>query len=242
MKNNFKVCVSTYKRYYPLVPIFSYLFNKFWDNNIEVIILGYEPYPYKLPDNFKFVSMAPTQHNVFQWSTDIGNFMKSIDDEYIIFANEDLFIYDYVNQDLFNKICEYIPEVSCIGLTKAVETNSKFHVLNNNFMELDQQARCQCSLMWNIWKREYFLNFLPEGLSPWKVEGEGCEKAKGDNHRIISTHGDSIIRCAPSAIRRGQLHKPINFNFVNEEGSLDLETIQELRNLNYIDSNNIIKI
>jgi len=241
MKNKLNVYVSTCKPYYPLIKIFAFLFNKFWDKNINVTILGYEPYEEELPDNFKFVSMAPTQHDVSQWSTDVARFMRSIDDEYIIFTPEDLLIYDHVDIDLFDRICNYLSDASFIGLTRATQVNSQHKVIDENFIELDQSSNCRCSVIWGIWKREYFINFLPDGLTPWDVEGDGCRRAKNDGHRMFGTNGKSIIRSAPSAIRRGQIHKPINFNFINEPGHLSFDIIQEMIDIGYINTDGTIK-
>tara|TARA_R110002020_G_scaffold25813_2_gene83551 strand:- start:916 stop:1644 length:729 start_codon:yes stop_codon:yes gene_type:complete len=241
MENKFNVYVSTCKPYYPLIEIFAYLFNKFWDDTIKVIILGYEPYKKELPNNFKFVSMAPTQHSVSQWSTDIAKFMRSIDDEYVIFTPEDLLIYDKVDVNLFNKICKYLSDASFIGLTRATQANSQYKIVDNDFIELDQASKCRCSVIWGIWKRKYFLSFLNEGLTPWDVEGKGCEQAKNDGHRMFGTNGKSIIKSAPSAIRRGQIHKPLNFNFINESGKLSDDIIQEMIKLNYINTDGTIK-
>jgi hypothetical protein len=240
MNNKLNVYVSTCKPYYPLIPIFAHLFNKFWDKSINVTILGYEPYEKDLPDNFQFISMAPTQNNVSQWSTDISRFMKSIDDEYIIFTPEDLLIYDHVDTNLFDNICKYITNVDFIGLTKATQHNGRYNILDDNFIELTQDSPCRCSVIWGIWKREYFLNFLPDNLTPWQVELQGCRKAINDNKRIISTYNNSVIRSAPSAIRKGQIHKPIDFNFLDEPGRLDSAIIQELIDLKYINKEGII--
>lgn len=238
--NKLNVYVSTCKSYYPLIPIFAYLFNKFWDSNIKVTILGYEQYEKNLPDNFSFVSMAPTQHNVSQWSTDIAKFMRSIDDEYIIFTPEDLLIYDFVNTNLYKNVIKYIPNIDFIGLTRATKFNGNYKVLDNDFIELTQNSPCRCSVIWGIWRRDYFLNFLPDNLTPWQVEIQGCQKAMYDNKRLISTNGQGIIRSAPSAIRKGQIHKPIDFNFLNESGRLDSKVIQELIDLNYINKEGVI--
>ena len=102
------IYVTTCDSYDRLLKPFSYLFNKFWDDSIKVTILGYRTPPFELPKNFNFISIGERQISVNHWSTDLYNFFNTIDDEFFIFAVEDLFICDYVDTDILNKLIDNI--------------------------------------------------------------------------------------------------------------------------------------
>ncbi len=72
--------------------LYSFLFEKFWDNRQEVVIMGFSEPDFDLPENFSFVSLATKQEGGSKkWTRYIYNYLSSIDDEYVIFCLEDFF-------------------------------------------------------------------------------------------------------------------------------------------------------
>ena len=62
-----------------------------------------------------------------------------------------------------------------------------------------------------------------------------------DGYEIISTTGQQVIHCAPSAIRRGNISAPLDFSFVNNKNRfLDESIIQEMINKKLISNERTI--
>lgn len=59
-----KVVVFTCNKMYWCLPIYAYLFNVFFSEQQEVVVVGYEPLPFDLPQNFSFHSIAPHSYPV----------------------------------------------------------------------------------------------------------------------------------------------------------------------------------
>ena len=56
--DDMKIYIVTSDKYNHLLQIHSYLFNKFWGTDREVIVLGYKEPDFKLPSNFKFFNFV----------------------------------------------------------------------------------------------------------------------------------------------------------------------------------------
>ena len=68
-----KLYIPACDKYNWLINPFSYTFNKFWDDNIEVIYLGYTTPNFSLPKNVKFVSLGDND-SLDNWSLDLKLF------------------------------------------------------------------------------------------------------------------------------------------------------------------------
>ena len=104
MKEKIKVYVSTSDNYINLIKIFQFLFNRFWDVEQEVIVLGYKEPDFKLEKNFSFHSMGQSRYTPNEWGTDLKKYFESIDDEFFILIFEDNFPVKPVNHNLLNEI------------------------------------------------------------------------------------------------------------------------------------------
>ena len=57
--------------------IYSFLFEKFWGNEQEVVVMGFEKPDFELPQNFEFVSLAEKQEGGSKkWTRYIHNYLR----------------------------------------------------------------------------------------------------------------------------------------------------------------------
>ncbi len=230
--NNCKIFVSTSNNYHRCLLPFAYLFNKFWSNKQEVIILGYDKPSFKLPPNFSFKSLG-TQRGPKYYTEDLRNFFNSIDDKYFIYTMEDQFILDYVNLDILNVLLSLVKQEKLIG--RANLTNSIFQthmgkkhqtfksVDDFEIIEYTQDSSFRITCEWAIWDKDYMLKYLQDNLTPWEFE-----KQKGkDGYNLIGCKNKVAIRHA-EAIRRGKVNEDFNFSFVNENEELNSDIKEEL--------------
>lgn len=232
--NNCKIFISTSNNYHRCLLPFAYLFNKFWSDKQEVIILGYDKPNFELPPNFSFKSLG-TQRGPKYYTEDLRNFFNSIDDKYFIYTMEDQFILDYVNLDILNVLLSLVKQEKLVG--RANLTNSIFQthmgkkhqtfksVDGFEIIEYTQDSSFRITCEWAIWDKDYMLKYLQDNLTPWEFE-----KQKGkDGYNLIGCKNKVAIRHA-EAIRRGKVNEDFNFSFVNENEELNSDIREELYN------------
>ena len=83
--NDLKVYVTTSNDYLHILKIFSYLFNKFWGPQQQVVIVGFDKHPnFELPENFDFVSVGEQPAPWIDFSADIRKMIDIIEEAYFI--------------------------------------------------------------------------------------------------------------------------------------------------------------
>ena len=238
-----KIYISTSNKYIHLMKPFQYLFNKFWSDEQQVTILGYEAPKFELYDNFNFISLGK-QTTVQDWCIDLKNFIETIDDKYFIHAVEDQFIIKPVQQNLLPVLYDLMnDDVGRIALETAAQTKphtiiqteieSKPPHRETPIIELDQEANYRLSVVYSIWNKEYMLKYLEPNMNPWEFELAGSEKAKNDGYKILGTKYNHPIYCSHT-VRRGDFN---NLDFTVYDGyniSIDDDTLQELKTMGLI--------
>lgn len=185
-----RVVVLTSDKYLHALRPYSYLFNKYWDKSQQVLVAGFTPPDFELPDNFSFHSIGKfSDYPVGKWSDALLNLLDEIDDEAFVLMLEDYWItrpvdtraiqmcYDYAKQfkyllridlttdRLFAAGPRYpgdIPDYGYLGHLDLIrsEPTSPYHM----------------SLMTAMWRRDNLKKVLQPGWSPWEVELTGTSR------------------------------------------------------------------
>ena len=223
------IYISTSDKYIHLIEIFQYLFNKFWNSEQKVTILGFEEPKFKLEKNFDFISLGK-QTTTDDWCKDLTGFLESINDEYFIHAVEDQFIIRPVSEIMISKLINMMDkDVGRIALETAAQTKpyKPFYSDDDIFViELDQMAQYRLSVCHSIWNKEYMLKYLKLNNTPWEFELD--ERPKNDGYKILGTKYDHPIYCTHS-VRKGDIE---NLDFTINDGydiSIDDGTLNELK-------------
>jgi len=161
-----KTIVSTSNKYLHLIPVFTYLFNKYWDSSQQVEIVGYDAPKCDLPANFTFHSMGE-QGPVNEWSTDLRKYFESQDD-WFIWLMEDTFIKSFDEGKMWFAYAMMMPEVGRIGLTKDIVNRP--HDLDNGVAWARRGTMYRQSTQPSIWNKQFLLKYLVDGLTPWEFE------------------------------------------------------------------------
>ena len=163
-----KFIVTTSDKYLHLIPVFTYLFNKYFNNEQEVTILGYQFPKGELPENFTFHSMG-VHGPVNEWSTDLRKYFESIPDEHLIWFMEDQLIRSF-NEDYFNMACSLMyPGIGRIDLTN--DTSKREHTKDQfGVLWAHPRTRYRLSTQVSIWNKEFLLTYLTDGQNPWQFE------------------------------------------------------------------------
>ena len=207
-----KVYIATSDNSNCIIPIYSYLFNKYWSAKQEVVFLGFTDPQYNLPKNFSFVSMADEQiGGIDKWTTYLNTYLSSIDEEYFVFACDDHLIPRAVDIRLFDLLETEItnnPKIGRIGLTPAISLTSERAGCISDYKEieggynlicLDQQSPpgrfiYRITGQYSIWNRKYFLKNMQKHWSPAQWEIQGGRESENDGYDILATRDKWCVK------------------------------------------------
>lgn len=200
MKTDIKIYINTCDATMFFLPVFNYFFEKYWDIDQEVIILGYKVPEFPLPERYKYISMSDVQTGgVNSWSTYLKNYFESIDDDIIMWGIDDHLVVDSVNSDIISYFIKKMKEdasIGRVGLTRGISTR-EYTIVEKfkdwDVIELTQHEsqnspfayRIDCNF--GLWRREYLLKYLQSGWTPWQFEVDGSKLARNDGWKILST-------------------------------------------------------
>jgi len=204
------VYVEVSEKYnWALLP-FSYLFNIFWGELQEVIIIGFTPPSFRLPSNFYFYSVAPSNWPPEKWSDAMIQFFSEQPEEHFVFLLCDYWLSRLVDVRGVAACYDYIrnrPEVLRIDLTTdRLYAGGMFDVEAwgcYDVIETPHGTPYQMSIQAAIWNRKLFLSLLQPGKSPWEVE---THIQPPETMRVLGTR-QCPIRYA-NAILKGKLDFP----------------------------------
>jgi hypothetical protein len=206
MNKNLNVYIATSDSNIFIIKYFQYFFNKYWSDKIVVNILGFKKPQFKLYKNFKFVSLAKEQKNGANgWSNYLVKYFSKIKDEFFIFGIDDFMIVRPVNKKLFRiskklltknigridlQPAQFARHNSCFKNFCLVDGYDFKEIIKNKFFYKTYPVAGAFS----IWNRKWFLKTLDKNMSPWQWEIEGSKKIKNDNHKVICSWNNSVIK------------------------------------------------
>jgi len=188
-----KIVIFTCNKMYCCLPITSYLLNTFWSELQEVIVAGYEPLPFSLPDNFTFHSIAPHTYPVNEWSTGVIEFLEWFKDENFIFSFEDYWLSRSVDCPAIASLDSYLschPDVWRVDLTgdrlysgRAVDRGAWGHL---DMIETTPDVPYCLSTQMSAMNRRNMLRIIKPHMSPWQFELQDQQAALG-SLRVLGT-------------------------------------------------------
>jgi hypothetical protein len=177
------IVISVSDKYLWCLQPFSYLFNKYFSQVIDVEIAGYTPPRFKLPSNFHFNSISQPQYPKERWVDGFSKFLSGYRKSHFILFLEDYWISRKVNLEVVNTMFTFIennPRVMRVDLTSdrlyagGIRDAGYYGYCD---MVESPGSQYQMSLQAGIWSTELFLELLyklPEGShSAWDVELTG---------------------------------------------------------------------
>jgi len=212
-----KIICTTSNAYHHLLPVFTYLFNKNFPDN-ECTIVGYDKPACDLPDNFKFESMG-VQGEQNEWSTDLRKYFEAQSDEWFIWIMEDTFIRSVSDESFIDCCALMMPGVGRIGLTKDIQ-NRQHTVTAGDILYAHPGTKYRLSTQPSIWNKEFLLQYLTDGLTPWEFETQPTV----DDWHIVTTKEPAM--CHNEGVRRFDIHA-LDLNGFSAE---EQEQIKKLTN------------
>ena len=155
-----KIIITTSDKYHHLLPIFFYLYNKYWGEPFDLV--GHAKPECELPDNCTWVSLGP-QGSKQDWSNQIRPYFEQQPDWFV-----------WMMEDTFLKELCILPiiiqsgNIGRIDLTKDIK--SREHTKANEIIFAHPNSRYRLSTQPSVWCKHFLLKYLKPGLSPWDFE------------------------------------------------------------------------
>jgi hypothetical protein len=189
------------------VKYFQYFFNKYWDQNIKVKILGFSAPDFQLEKNFEFISLGREQvNNAKGWSNYLIPYFKELKCDYFIFGIDDFMIARPVDlevveaaKSLMNKSIGRI-DLQPLQYARNKKLFSPYaEVSGIKFFKMAQKQRFGKNLYRNagafsIWNREWFLKNIRPDWSPWDWEVLGSKMSENDGFEVIGSYDRFAIK------------------------------------------------
>jgi hypothetical protein len=175
---------------------FQYFFNKYWDGNMKVKVLGFRNQDFDLYDNFEFISLDSSQKGgASGWSNYMIDYFTSIDDEKFIFGIEDFAVARPVDQlaletclsSLDNDVGRVDLQCSLQFARHPLEVNPYGSKNGIELLELKQNGSYRIAGAFSAWNKSWFLKNMMRDWSPWDWEIKGSYLSINDGFKVLGT-------------------------------------------------------
>ncbi len=202
---------------------FFILLKNYWPNFEGSIYLNTENKDYSF-DGLKVIPLkvgGDKNPNTIplEWSERLEKGLERIDDEIILYMQEDYFLKDFVNDELLEKYYNLIKnnlEIDCIQLTDQGTPPLLTSKKRENLYLADPSNRYYMSGQTAFWRKSTLLKCLRSSESGWEFEEFGSKRAKYLNLNIytpdrnfVKKDKNEIIPYIYTGIIRGQWHKDV---------------------------------
>lgn len=180
---------------------YAWLMDKYLPEITDIEVLGYSVFP-ELPPKYKCVSLAPEQVSLDTWTRNLYNYIKDIEDEFVVFTLEDLLPIRSMNYDIFNKGMDIMRDYSIICRYE-LGTGHCWHKHVSDFKGFyayGYDSLYRISTQTSVWRTKYLLEFLDNDWTPWQFEVEGSKIAQDWKGEVIATKDNYALEWVHSAL------------------------------------------
>ena len=208
-----KIIITTSDKYHHLLPVFLYLYNKYWGEPFDLV--GYAKPECELPDNCTWVSLG-TQGAKTEFSTDLRKYFE-LQPDWFVWMMEDTFLKEQVdiNQPVFNT--EFKSDLGRFDLTDDI--SKRPCAFTGGLVIAHNESRYRLSTQPSIWNKQFLLQYLTPGLSPWDFE---TQDPKNDGWDVYGLQGKPVNH--NEGVRRFDIHK-LNLDGMKQEDIDHINTI-----------------
>ncbi len=195
MTTNYSILINTTDSFEDCwIPFFT-LLKKYWPDYSGKIYLNTETKVFTFP-GLNIISLQNNQSTPeirITWSECLFRALNSIDDDIILYMQEDYFLKDVVKTDLVEKYVRMMQEnaaMHCIHLTdQAVIPDKKSEQFEGLYsVVLKQRYRISCQAA--LWRKDTLKSYLRTYENAWEFEEFGSKRAaiaNDDFYTVIRT-------------------------------------------------------
>lgn len=190
----YRVVVTTSDKYLPALRPFAYLFNKYWSDEQDVLVMGFTPPSFSLPPNFAFMSLGDfNDYPVNKWTDAVIRGLEYIDDDVFVLMLEDYWLTRPVDKRSVQILVDYMRQFNYVAKMDLCGDRLYAHGADLNYGHVGHidlvksmpGSPYHMSLMTGAWNRRHLLRHLRPGWSPWDVEIVGTTNLSHDQDVIV---------------------------------------------------------
>ena len=170
-------CDKNQDLFYP----FQYCMEKYWPDHPEII---YSTENVKNP----YYKTICKNYSLEQWTKRVRETVQEIDDEFILFLVDDIFIRERVNNDNILSLCEYLKDLEYANINLQENGDKEAISIGDGVLQRGTtiwSLSCMCSL----WSKKSMLDLFDYDTDPWTFETNNYTKGY---KFLISEKGDFI--------------------------------------------------
>lgn len=231
-----RILCMTSDKYIEAVRPFLWLLEKYWVPTPHVVVAGFTPPSFELPDWARFISLGDfDRFPVNRWSDSLRLALLKASDEHIIIMLEDYWLVRPVNVEAVAAAEGYMqthPSTIKFDLCADRLYAEGANIFYGSYGVLDlvwskPGSPYHLSLMTGIWNTQHLLAVLQPEWSPWDVEIEGTRVlSRQIDKYVIGSHQWPVKHTL--AFRSGDS----NTLYLNELQENDVTEMRELGLLN----------
>lgn len=184
---NFTILIGTCDKYSFLWNDFVTLFNRYWDDRInvkkyflsETIKREFEGFDFLTPGNVAY-------------SDCIRHALDQIDTEYVLWMQDDYFLQKTITKEQFENYFKLITDSQidrfCINRPSTAVNSMTFYKTDDGYDRLIQNSYYTISMQISLWNKDFFKKCLPHSITetPWEFEINGSQRLNNSiKHNII---------------------------------------------------------
>lgn len=186
-----KVILSGHEGSKQILSASSYLLAKYLKDDFDVYFLNYGKFDGHLSMG-KYISLDETQEGgVHSWSWYIADYLKTLTDEFIIFALDDYLLSGEINIDIYKELLQTIrpdKDKVCARLCTSDFYQEVYRqYFGNGLIILNKGAEYSCTTQYCIWRREFLIELLGKVNTPWEFEIVGSRNLNESGKKVIGS-------------------------------------------------------
>ena len=188
-----------------ILPASSFLIEKYLNENFDVNFLNFGDYDSSklFTGNYVKLDEERAGENSALWSKYLKEYLKSIDDEYIIFSLDDFFLCREIDMKVYGILFDEMksdPDIKCakLGISPSYrphEYTVKKTVDQIEIFYLDPNVGYSASTQYCIWRKNALVDVLENTSNAWNFELHGSSYFNSKGYKAI---GSTTI-CLPYA-------------------------------------------
>lgn len=192
----YRIILLTSDKYDRAILPYGFLLKKYWPDHPDVLVGGFTPPSFELPERFTFHSIGGFEdYPIQRWSDALIKLLYELPDEVFILTLEDMWIIEPVKDQVVQMCYDYMEQfkyVARLDLTgdrlwaNGGDVSLYGRLGNVDLVWSDPHSQYHLSTMPAFWRKEHLLRVLVPGETPWQVELQGTP-------RLAALHNNMIV-------------------------------------------------
>ena len=211
-KRNTAILIFACDRYELLFEGFNYFFNEHWEVNDTI-----KKYFSTEEKDISIDGYINLKSGFGQWTNRLKKVLNQIEEEYVIFIQEDMWFSKKVPTDVLHQIIDYVEDnnlklvkLHSSQVYKTMDTGIDFSGYTLSEV-LKHESKFLMSHQVSIWNKDFLLEQLKDNEHPWRNERRGSKRLKRSKQKIyqidlLSENGKSPINENQFKIETGEYH------------------------------------